>query len=441
VNTDRARENRGATGGGNSLERAREDLYEMEETLRGGVREDSREQQTLRKLLEVVEQVNAELGVERVLRLIASRIIEIFEAERVFITDVAEGESIRFCLAASFNGQTVEHPENEVSHTVIHEVARSRKPTLAADALSDPRFAEVSSVRSLRLHSVMVAPLLARGELLGVVYVDNRMLSGAFTPWTLSLLSVFANQVGIALRNAQLFDELNTARTELALSERLRAIGQVAAFVAHEVKNPLGSIRILSNALEEKWTDPEFRARFLEVVPREVARLDKAVQELLDYARPTPLIKVRLDLVKLVESTLRLYDPQILEARVQLRRDFQRGVPGILADGERIREVLANLLRNSLEAMAGRTTKELKVTVASLSQTQVGVTIEDTGAGIPETEIKRIFEPFRSLKESGSGIGLALCQKVVREHGGHITAENIPSGGARFCVSLPIAGA
>jgi signal transduction histidine kinase len=99
-----------------------------------------------------------------------------------------------------------------------------------------------------------------------------------------------------------------------------------------------------------------------------------------------------------------------------------------------------NLLRNSLEAIARQPTRELKVAVAALSQSQVAVSIEDTGAGIPETEIKRIFEPFRSFKESGSGIGLALCQKVVREHGGHITAENVPSGGARFRLSLPITG-
>ncbi len=441
MSTDRAREDRRAPGNGNALERAREDLYGMERMLRDRAKEDSREQDALRKLLDVVEQVNAELGVERVLGLVANRIIEIFEAERVFIMDVSQGESIRFRLAVSFNGQPIARPDNEVSHAVIHEVARTRQPMLVADAMSDPRFTEVSSVRNLKLHSVMVAPLLARGEMLGVVYADNRMLSGAFTPWTLSLLSLFANHVGIALRNAQLFDELNEARTELALSERLRAIGQVAAFVAHEIKNPLGSIRILSDALEEKWMEPEFRARFLDVVPREVVRLDKAVQQILDYARPTPLIKVRLDLVKLVESILRFYDPQIREERIQARREFQPGVPGVLADGERIREVLVNLLRNSFDAMARRPTKELKVTVASLSQTQVGVTIEDTGAGIPETEIKRIFEPFRSLKEAGSGIGLALCQKVLREHGGHITAENIPSGGARFRVSLPIAGA
>jgi hypothetical protein len=403
--------------------------------------EDSREQEALKKLLEVMEQVNAEIGVERVLGLVASRIIEIFEAERVFITDVSQGDSIRFRLAVSFDGQTISRPEGEVSHAVIHEVARNRRPALVADAMSDPRFAEVSSVRSLNLHSVMAAPLLARGELLGVVYADNRVLCSAFSPWTLSLLSLFANQVGIALRNAQLFDELNTARTDLALSERLKAIGQVAAFVAHEIKNPLGSIRIWSDALGEKWMEPEFRARFLEVVPREVARLDKAVQQILDYARPTPLIKVRVDLVKLVESILRLYDPQIREKQIQVRRDFQPGVPSVLADGERIREALVNLLRNSLEAMARRPIKELKVTVAPFSQTQVAVTIEDTGAGIPGTEIKRIFEPFRTFKESGSGIGLALCQKVVREHGGQITAENIPSGGARFRLSLPITGA
>jgi len=139
MSIDRSGEQRRAAG--DALERARDNLYGMEQTLHGRTREDSREQEALRKLLEVVEQVNAELGVERVLGLVASRIIEIFEAERVFIMDVAQADRIRFHLAVSFNGQTIARPENEVSHAVIHEVARSRRSTLVADAMSDPRFA------------------------------------------------------------------------------------------------------------------------------------------------------------------------------------------------------------------------------------------------------------------------------------------------------------
>lgn len=426
--------------GEDSLQRAREDLFAVERDLRTPEISISRDQDALSKLLNIVEQVNAELEIERVLNVAAQQIIEVFEAERVFIMDVGPEDRIWFRLAVSFQGRPVVTPANEVSHAVIQEVARKRAPILVADATTDPRFAMVSSVHHLELHSVMAAPLLARGELLGVVYADNRTLSGAFGPHTLNLLGIFANHLGIALRNAQLFQDLNVARAELALSERLRAIGQVATFVAHEVKNPLASIRILVDALQEKWTDQEFRAKVFQVVPREVARLDKAVNQILAYARPTPLVKVPVQVASLLESSLRTLEPQIKRDGIRVVRDFQPGLPAVLADGERLREVFINLITNSLEAMVGRPGKELHIKVQWVDQAHEEVIIEDNGPGIPEAVIPKIFEPFRSYKESGTGVGLSLCQKVIREHAGQITVENAATGGARFRIRLPVRG-
>lgn len=287
----------------------------------------------------------------------------------------------------------------------------------------------------------MVAPLLARGELLGVVYADNRILSGAFNPRTLNLLGIFASHLAIALRNAHLFNEISAAREQLALSERLRAIGQVATFVAHEIKNPLGSIRILLDALQEKWPDAGLRAKVFAVVPREIARLDSAVSQILEYARPTPLVKVPVSLASLVESALRALDPQIQHARIHVSTYFQPGIPNVLADGERTREVLLNLIKNSLEALCDQPKRELRFKVERSDEGHEEILIEDGGPGIPEAMLAKIFEPFQSTKDSGTGIGLALCQKVIREHGGSITAENVRGGGARFRIRLPAGGA
>jgi two-component system sensor histidine kinase HydH len=238
-----------------------------------------------------------------------------------------------------------------------------------------------------------------------------------------------------------LFHELDAARMQLALSERLRAIGEVATFIAHEVKNPLGSIQILVGALQERWAEPELRAKVFEVVPREVDRLNRAVSQILDYARPTPLIKVPVSLVSLAESALEALGPQIERQQVRVHTDFGLDVPVVLADGERVREVLVNLVKNSLEAMGEAPRKELRVTVRRQDEAHVEIALEDSGAGIPDDELPHVFEPFRTSKKTGTGVGLALCQKVVREHGGQITAENIPHGGARFRLSLPVSGA
>lgn len=436
-----ARDDEGNKRDQNPLQHAREDLYAAQRGLVDSAGEARRSDEALAELLDVVQKINAELDVERVLGVAARQIIDIFEAERVFIADVSSEGRIGFRLAVTFRGRTVPDPENEVSQAVIHDVARSREPVLVADATTDPRFAQVSSVLHLQLHSVMAAPLMAQGELLGVVYADNRLVSGAFDQRALNLLGLFANHVGIALRNAQLFRELNAARAELALSERLRTIGEVATFVAHEVKNPLGSIQILLGALQERWDEPELRATVFEVVPREVERLNRAVSQILDYARPTPLIKVPVELAALVRSSLKALEPQIGQAGVTISTDFERDIPAILADGERLREVFLNLTKNSLEAMADAPRKELRVSVRRQGVAREEVTFEDTGSGIPEDEIDSIFEAFRTHKKAGTGVGLALCQKVVREHGGHIAVENTRAGGARFRLSFPISGA
>ena len=421
---------------------ARDDLYTIETELGWRQEQESpRDHEALSKLLQVVELINADLDIERVLKIAAQQIVDIFEAEQVFVADFGPEQRIRFRLAVNFKGEPVPNPKEQVSHAIIREVARTREPALVRNAVADPRFAEVSSVRHLRLHSVMVAPLLARETLLGVVYADNRSIPDAFDMRALNLLAILANHIGIALRNARLFHELDTARAELAQSERLRTLGQIATFVAHEIKNPLASIAILVDSLREKWDDPQRREKAVTIVPQEVARLNKAVGKILDYARPTPLIKVALSLSALLESACRLLGPQIEEAAVTVSKHFEPELPAVFGDGERLREVFVNILRNSLQAVAGRDQRAVKIFVRRSDETHEQVIIEDTGPGLSEADTETIFEPFVSSKKSGSGLGLTLCQKVVREHGGYMAAENIPESGARFTVSLPIKGA
>jgi signal transduction histidine kinase len=298
----------------------------------------------------------------------------------------------------------------------------------------------MSSVRNLDLHSVMAAPLIVKDDLFGVVYADNRLIAGAFNQHKLDLLGVFAGHVSVALSNARLFQDLSETRAELAVGERMKTIGQVAAFVAHKVKNPLSSIRLLADMMEDKWDDPGFKARILQALPEDVSRLDAAINEILDYSRPTPMIKVSLRVQNLLESALRSLGPELESRGIRVEMDIDPSLPAVLADGERLREVFVNLLKNAGEAVADR--EEQRVTVRAWRTAEGGeeIVVEDSGPGIPEENLETIFEPFRTSKTTGSGLGLALCQKVVREHGGKIRAENAPEGGARFRVTLPIGG-
>lgn len=418
----------------------RDDLHITEKLLaRNEERSDAREG-PLRKMLNIVEQLSATHDVDAVLKLAAKRIIEIFEAERVFLIDFVPPDQLKFRFAASFDGGVIEKPQDEISFAVVREVSQRRVPLLVADATSDRRFANVSSVRNLQLHSVMAAPLMALGELKGVVYADNRRLSGIFTQRSLDLLGLFGNHIGVALNNAQLFGALTAARAELAQAERLKAIGQIAAFVAHEIKNPLASLYLLVGMMRERWEEESMRQRFFSVVPGELDRLNKSVTRLLGYSRPTPLNKAPIQVAPLIESAFKLLDPKIAEQSIKVSKDLSSTLPPILADGERLREVFVNLITNAIEAMVNRQDKRIEVTLKQIDGDQIQMVIHDTGPGIPETDFKVIFEPFHTKKQSGSGMGLAYCLKLVREHGGSIWADNSEQGGARFTIVLPIYG-
>lgn len=423
------------------LEEARRELYAAENELDASGHELDGTDPVLRRMLKVIERINSDLDIERVLDVAAREVLDIFEAERVFIVEMVSPSELRFRAAVDFEGREIVHPNTEVSHAVIRKVAENREPVLVADATEDPRFGQVSSVQHLELHSVMAAPLVARDDLLGVVYADNRVARGVFDRQILDLLRIFASHVGVALRNAQLFQDLDEARSELAQAERLKTVGQMATYIVHEVKNPLTSIKLLVEMFGDRWQEERVRERVMEVVPREIERLNSSVQQLLEYARPSSLNRVPVSVKDLLDSSLSTLDGQIEEGGTEIITDLNPDLPPVYADGEKLREVFVNLLRNALEAVEGQPNPFIRVTSRRVDRNREEIRFEDNGPGLPEQDVDRLFEPFNTSKESGTGLGLAFCEKLVGEHGGTITAENRSNGGARFCVRLPIHGA
>jgi signal transduction histidine kinase len=396
--------------------------------------------QPMQGLVHVARQLSAELDVNKVLDLAAREILGLFEAERVFIVEV-QGGDMNFRLARSFDGRTLSEPDAEISHAVVRQVVRTGQPLLVGDAAEDPRFADVSSVTELELHSVMAAPMAVRGDICGVVYADSRMFTGLFDQHRLSLMAMLANQVGIALRNAELFRELRRTRAELAQAERFEALGEVATFLAHEIKNPLSSIGLYLDMLRESYEDERVRCAVTQAVPEQLDRLRQAADRISQYAAPTDLLLVPVQIPPLLESAWRSVQAQAEALGVSLVTEFGPGLPPILADGQRLREVFVNLLKNALEALSESQERTIRVTARRAPRARVEVLIEDTGPGIPPEDISHIFEPFHTTRESGSGIGLAYCLKLVQEHAGTLEAENVPGAGSRFTINLPVAGA
>jgi PAS domain S-box-containing protein len=238
---------------------------------------------------------------------------------------------------------------------------------------------------------------------------------------------------------------------QLRRSDRLAALGTLAAGLAHEIKNPLTSLRTFTRLVSRKFNDERFRERFERVVPQELERINGIVERLLELARPRRLNLKPLQIPALLERVLELYADQIETKQITVLREYAHDLPAIQGDGEHLYEAFLNLVANALEAMGtgGRLTlrtgwsedmDRLPPPARRAPRRGVRVEIEDTGIGIALAEADKIFNPFFTTKESGTGLGLALAYKIIEDHGGSITFRSSPGVGTTFQLLLPVIG-
>jgi two-component system, NtrC family, sensor kinase len=247
------------------------------------------------------------------------------------------------------------------------------------------------------------------------------------------------DEVGLLAREFNtMASSLARQQDELRRAERLAAVGRISAQITHEIRNPLNAIGLNAELLEEELVGAPAASReavqLVRAISREVDRLNGVAEEYLRFARlPRPHL-ARQDLSELVGSLLDFLAPELAAARIEVRRELAPGLPGVRGDEGQLRAVLLNLLRNSREAMpAGGAVTVRTRRVDGAVEVEVG----DTGGGIPPGDLSRIFEPFYSTKERGTGLGLAFAHQVVKEHGGAIRCESALGKGTTFTVRLP----
>jgi PAS domain S-box-containing protein len=234
---------------------------------------------------------------------------------------------------------------------------------------------------------------------------------------------------------------------QLRRSDRLAALGTLAAGLAHEIKNPLTAIMTFSRHVGRRFDDERFRQRFQSVVPRELERINAIVDGLLRLARPTRLTLAPVHLPPLLEQVLELYAHQIETRRIRVRRDWSMGVPPVPGDAEHLYQAFLNLVANAIEAMEGEEGGTLTARVgwasdaergAGLAADRLVVEVADTGSGIKPEEAPNVFNPFFTTKSGGTGLGLAIAHKIIDDHGGTVTFRSAPGQGTVFTVALPL---
>jgi two-component system sensor histidine kinase HydH len=268
--------------------------------------------------------------------------------------------------------------------------------------------------------------------------IECSLFDGRAIPLEISA-SVFHDENNSFLGYVLLFkdlSEVHALRREIARSQRLATVGKLAAGVAHEIRNPLSSIKGFATYFKERYREKSEDRHVADVMIQEVDRLNRVVGQLLEFARPITVSKKLISMQTVVEDSLALIERQTDEKRIQVKTRFQSDIKHVPVDPDRISQVLLNLYLNALESMEsdGLLTVCLE---EDKEKNRVRIRVSDTGSGIRKEDIPHIFDPYYTTKTSGTGLGLAIVHNILEGHGGDIAVESSVGEGTTFTLFLP----
>jgi signal transduction histidine kinase len=326
-------------------------------------------------------------------------------------------------------------------YRVVHEYAISR-----ARSESQTRAHFVNTLAFSAVIGVVGLGLLLLYVLIRQVLEPIRRLAAETGPGQ-EINPVGDEVAALSQRVHTLMEDVDQAQSELVRSqetllqtEKLALVGKLAAGVAHSIRNPLTSVKMRLFSLQRTLDLNPTQKEDLEVISEEIRHIDTIVRHFLEFSRPPKLKMQRLSLSEVVDRTLTLLRQRLESYGVKVELYRQGRLPETLGDPEQLQEVLVNLILNACEAM-GRggviTIRETRGQAASVGPVAM-VSVSDTGPGIPPSIRDKIFQPFFSTKEEGTGLGLSLASRIVQEHGGWITLESRKGAGANFIITLPL---
>jgi two-component system NtrC family sensor kinase len=258
--------------------------------------------------------------------------------------------------------------------------------------------------------------------------------------WEISSYPIYdhTNQVIQAIVHEQDVTEKRRLEATLAQSEKLAAVGQLAAGLAHEINNPLTAIIANAQMLQRELPPEDDRQELVDLIYRAGGRASKVVHNLLDLARKEQYDFKPTDLNETVNGALKLLQHEFVSRSLTLIWEPAEGLPLIMASQDQLQGVWINLLSNALDALENGH-NELRISTRQQGK-EVRVVVADNGKGIPPDKLKRIFEPFYTTKAPGrgTGLGLSVSYRVIKQHGGNIQVESKPGGGTQFSVLLPV---
>lgn len=345
----------------------------------------------------------------------------------------------RFCRKVMKQRLSFDARDNALARAALRgRVLHVSRP--AAEPASGAALAE-----ELRLSSYACVPLLGRDRPLGVLVVDNPESGEEIAADRLRFLELFANQAGAAMENSMLvhrlestYQDLRETQERLLQGEKMAVLGEMAASVAHELRNPLVSIGGFAQRLARITSAESREHEYSSIIAREVRRMEEMLANILAFSKKQMLCFADCNVAGIVEEALAMEADALRRGAVSLETEIAGGLPVIQGDEQKLRQVVVNLITNARQAMpeGGRLT--VRIYPASLrGDRAVAVEVEDTGGGIPAEVMRNIFNPFFTTKDEGTGLGLSISHRIVEHHRGEFEVQNREDG-ALFILRIPV---
>lgn len=296
-----------------------------------------------------------------------------------------------------------------------------------------------------RLNAELVYPLNVMNRISGILVMGKKVNGKEFDKKELELLSLLFGQAAFAIEHASLYEIQRDRLKRMYRTDRLAVLGELAAGAAHEIKNPLTSIRSTIQYLSNDFDVESEKGQMMHELLNETERINKIVQGLLSFARPSELNSMEVNLEQLINQTLLLVNNTLKKQRIEVEFEYFTEQTTIMGDAEQLKQVCLNIILNAVEAMKENDESHPRTLYISMEEgTLIDVrsrylliSFEDTGKGIDGENIENVFNPFFTTKEEGTGLGLAICFGIINRHKGELEVRSTLGKGTCFTIKLP----
>ncbi|HTG43933.1 MAG TPA: GAF domain-containing protein [Verrucomicrobiae bacterium] len=395
-------------------------------------------------LVNVGQTINSALNVDDALTVITREACLLMEAKMCSLLLLAPGGEW-LDLRASYGAGTryVKKPRLSAAESLLGIVVRRKKPLQVENVQTSTRFQQIEVAREEGLVSLLSVPLIFSGQSIGTLNVYTGTLH-SFSNEEIHILSALAALSAIAIEKARLYERIVDVEEQLRQNEKLSALGLLAAEVAHEIRNPLTVMKMLYHSLDLRFPPTDPRAKDAEIMGQKMDHLNRIVEQILDFARSNEPQFSSVNVNTLIDDLSLLVRHKLQNQNIRLIRRLSEENPKVLGDGVQLEQAFLNLTLNAVQAMPEGgsltlSTRTVRLPRRSLHPTHLIVEFKDSGEGMTEEQRARALTSLLSTtKTKGTGLGLAVVQRVVETHQGKLVIKSQPGAGTTIQVTLPL---